>query len=265
MLSLIQRVISRTFKRRHRGYCPICERRVLFVEMGPWLRDELLCSRCGSIPRQRALVHVLQTRFPKWRLVDMHESSPGGRASEKLAQECKKYTATHFFPGVPQGEFKDGFRCENLEKQTFDDASFDLVVTGDVFEHVLDPGRGFAEIARTLRPGGAHIFTVPWYWWKETLIRATRNDDGTIKYLETPDYHGNPINDKGSLVVTEWGPDLCDFIYRTSGLATTALLIRDMKLGLAGEFSEVFVSAKPRAAAAEAYIGLARESRAGEV
>jgi SAM-dependent methyltransferase len=123
--------------------------------------------------------------------------------------------------------------------------SFDLVVTSDVFEHVLEPAKAFAEIARTLRPGGAHIFTVPWYWWKETLVRAVRKDDGSILNLEPPDYHGNPIDENGSLVITEWGRDLCDFIYRASALTTTAILIRDMKLGLAGEFCEVLVSVKP--------------------
>jgi SAM-dependent methyltransferase len=146
---------------------------------------------------------------------------------------------------VPSGELRNGFRCEDLERQTFPDACFDLVVTGDVFEHVLDPARGFSEIARTLRPGAAHVFTVPWYWWKKTLVRAYRNEEGTIINLEPPDYHGNPIDEKGSLVVTEWGPELCDFIYRSSGLTTTAILIRDTKLGLAGEFCEVFVSSKP--------------------
>jgi SAM-dependent methyltransferase len=224
------------------GTCPICEKRTLFVKQGSWLRDQFLCYRCRSIPRWRALIHVLETRFPGWRDLAIHESSPGGPASAKLARDCRHYTPTHFFPNVAAGECKDGIRCENLERQTFADESFDLVVTSDVFEHVLDPAHAFAEIARTLRAGGAHVFTVPWYWWKETLIRAVRAEDGKIKNLEPADYHGNPIDDSGSLVVTEWGLQLCDFIYCCSGMTTTAILIRDMKLGLAGEFCEVFIS-----------------------
>jgi hypothetical protein len=66
------------------------------------------------------------------------------------------------------------------------------------------------------RAGGAHVFTVPWYWWKDTLIRAVCAEDGTITHIEKPEYHGNPIDSQGSLVVTEWGRDLCDFIYRAS-------------------------------------------------
>jgi SAM-dependent methyltransferase len=229
------------------GRCPICEMRTLFIKEGPWLRDQLLCYRCRSIPRWRALVHILETRFPTWRDQSIHESSPGGPASAKLARECRFYTATHFFPDIPLGRTKDGIRCENLERQTFADASFDLVVTSDVFEHVLDPARGFAEIARTLRPAGSHVFTVPWYWWKETLVRTMRVEDGSLRYLQPADYHGNPIDEKGSLVVTEWGRDLCDFICRCSGMTTTAILIRDMRLGLAGDFCEVFISSRAAA------------------
>src|SRR5262249_25600167 len=51
---------------------------------------------------------------------------------------------------------------------------------------------------------------------------------------------------KGVAGRTEWGRELCDFIYYTSGATTTAILIRDMSLGLAGEFCEVFISTKPR-------------------
>lgn len=43
----------------------------------------------------------------------------------------------------------------------FDDASFDTVLSNQVFEHVRDPRAFFAELARVLRPGGRLIVTVP--------------------------------------------------------------------------------------------------------
>jgi hypothetical protein len=231
------------------GTCPICEKWTVFFKQGTWLRDQFRCARCYSIPRWRAFIHVLNEFFPGWRGLRIHESSPGGaNSSDKLARECRDYTPTYFFPDVPPGQMKDGFRCEDLEAQTFPDASFDLVVTQDVFEHILDPARAFREVARTLRPGGAHVFTVPWFYWKETLVRAVRGEDGGVRHLVEPDYHGNPIDPEGgSLVVTEWGPDLPDFIYRHSGLTTTAVRIDDIGRGIRAMFIEVFISRKPPA------------------
>jgi hypothetical protein len=113
-----------------------------------------------------------------------------------------------------------------------------------VFEHVLHPARAFAEVARTLRPGGAHVFTLPWYYWKPTLIRAHR-EDGRVIHDEPAEYHGNPIDARGSLVVTEWGFGLLDFIERSAGLSTNVEHIFDASQGIDGEFREVFVSRKP--------------------
>jgi SAM-dependent methyltransferase len=187
---------------------------------------------------------VLETHFPRWREeMSIHESSPGSASSEKIARECKHYTATQYFPDVPSGQTHLGFRCENLEAQTFADGQFDLVITQDVLEHILHPGKALAEIARTLKPGGAHLFTVPWYYWKKTDIRAVE-EDGEIIHRLPPEYHGNPISREGSLVVSEWGRELIDYIYRESGLTTTVLRIYNPRMGIEAKFIEVFISQK---------------------
>jgi SAM-dependent methyltransferase len=51
----------------------------------------------------------------------------------------------------------------NLERLPFGDAEFDLVVSVQVLEHLLDPRAGAFELARVLRPGG-------------TLVLSTDND-----------------------------------------------------------------------------------------
>lgn len=226
------------------GWCPICEKRSIFYKQGSWLRDQYRCIRCKSIPRWRALIHVLENYFPDWRNLNIHESSPGGGSSEKMARECKNYLASHYFPGIPAGHSKEGFRCENLEAQSFSNEVFDLTITQDVLEHILNPEKAFAEIARTLKRGGAHVFTVPWYYWKKTVVRAvgTVND---IRHLKEPEYHKNPVNPDGSLVTREWGADLADLIFDCSGLSTTILRPTNRKLGIDGKFIEVFISKKP--------------------
>ena len=88
-----------------------------------------------------------------------------------------------------------------------------------------------------------HVFTVPLYKGAVTKVRARHGDDG-IEYLEAPDYHGNPIDPDGSLVVTEWGEDLMDFIYDNSGLKTRRFTYSDRHHGLEAVFLDVFVSLK---------------------
>jgi methionine biosynthesis protein MetW len=43
----------------------------------------------------------------------------------------------------------------------FADASFDVVVAGELLEHLRDPGRVVAEMRRVLRPGGTLLASVP--------------------------------------------------------------------------------------------------------
>lgn len=226
------------------GFCDICDHPTLFVLVGPWRRDQWRCLTCRSVPRQRAVLYCLKNYVPHWRELRIHESSPGGASSERIANSSRDYTASHFFQNVQLGQYRDGFRCENLEQQSFENESFDLVVTQDVVEHILRPQRAFAEIARTLTPGGIHLFTVPWYYWRETVVRARATDAG-IDHVLPPDYHGNPIDERGSLVVTEWGRDLCDVIFLNSGMSTTVIRFRDRSRGIDAAFNEVFLSRKP--------------------
>jgi SAM-dependent methyltransferase len=161
-----------------------------------------------------------------------------------MRRECRNLVTSQYFLDVPRGEVRDGEYSEDLESLTFPDNSFDLVITQDVFEHILRPQRAFAEIARTLKTDGAHVFTVPYYRGKKTVIRARATESGEIEYLLKPDYHGNPIDPEGSLVITEWGDEICNFIFAASGMTTTIFSFFDKKLGLEGEFLDVFVSRK---------------------
>lgn len=103
-------------------------------------------------------------------------------------------------------------RCENLESLTFQDNTFDLFVTQDVFEHVANPEKAFREIGRVLKPGGRHVFTMPWYPNLVNTIQRARISEGVIEYLEEPIYHGNPVDENGSLVTFDWGSDFIDYI-----------------------------------------------------
>lgn len=228
------------------GFCNICEADTVFIEYTPWLRGNYKCKKCQSQPRNRALVNVLNKYAKEWHNLTMHESSPSGPLSGFLKKKCKNYSSSHYFSDVARGSYKGEFRSEDLSALTFPDQSFDLIVTSDVFEHVMDPDKAFHEIARVLKPGGMHIFTIPWIPnHKHSSRRAALKADGSIEFLKEPEYHGNPIGGgKGSLVTYDWGLDFPDFIYKHGGMSTQVYLEIDRKKGLDGEFLEVFISRK---------------------
>lgn len=231
----------------HKGYCTTCNSHVTFKAMKSWLRDHFRCSKCGSIPRERALMHAIETYYPGYRDLSIHESSPGGRgASTKLLKECSDYSISHFDKTVPCGTVASaGYRSEDLQNLTFEDKSFDLVITQDVVEHLFKPEKAFAEIGRVLRPGGAHIFTVPLVnKFKASERCATIDNKGNVQHITEPEYHGNPIDSNGSLVTMRWGYDICEWIYRSSGLITTIFCVDNLDLGIRAEYCEVLISFK---------------------
>jgi LPS sulfotransferase NodH len=239
------------------GRCPICEREVRFLATsdkpmpaqlhGRWFRNELRCSHCKSPPRERAIAQVLEEARPGWRGLAIHESSPGGWAfSAKLRRECAGYVPTQFDPSFPFGQMHPSgrWRNETLEAQTFADESFDIVIAQDVFEHLFDPARAAAEIARTLRPGGLCLMTVPVVRRHEPSQRRAALVAGELRHLLPEQYHGNPVGDGRSLVTVDWGYDIGPYLSAASGLNFALLVLDDMRIGVRDWANVVLAGAK---------------------
>lgn len=101
-----------------------------------------------------------------------------------------------------------GVRHEDITRLSFSDASLDLIVSNDVFEHVPNPEAVFKECARVLRPGGMMLATIPFHSNSDTSdVRAELRMAG-VHHLLPAVYHGNPVSADGSLVFTDFGWDI---------------------------------------------------------
>ena len=229
------------------GCCPICNREVRFMAEQDRYRDHLLCSDCKSLPRHRSFFHVLKMLFPNYRELMIHESMPVDHIAKKMFHDCPGYTSSHCWPDV--GNKKVGNSYQDLENLTFPDESFNIFITMDVMDHILDPAKAFQEIARVLKPGGAHIFTVPIHNRDVSIIRANR-DGHNIKYLMPPEYHTH----NRSLVTREWGKDIIEQIFQVAGLQTAVYSIQNRNMGILGAMTDVLVSYKQSSAKHEAVI-----------
>lgn len=239
------------------GPCPVCEADRSFVAErdddldpqwhGGWFRQDLKCTVCRAPPRERIIADALNRLCPQWRHVEIHESSPGGWAfSYKLRAQATKYVASQYDPTFAFGQMDatGQWRNEDLESQTFPAESFDVVITQDVFEHLFNPGRAMREIARTLRPGGFALMTVPVVrGWGPTERRA-RLVGGQVEHLLPPEYHGNPVGDGRSLVTVDWSYDIGSYLAAQSGLSVTVMTVDDLGRGIRDPWNVLVVARK---------------------
>jgi SAM-dependent methyltransferase len=101
---------------------------------------------------------------------------------------------------------------EDLMALSYADNTFDYVLTSDTLEHVPDFDLALREIRRVLKPGGAHIFTIPIIWERTTRQRASV-EDGKVIHQLPPSYHGSPDLDAGDMLVfNEFGGDVVERI-----------------------------------------------------
>lgn len=226
-------------------FCPVCSTRQIMTSESEWFRDLLLCPKCGSSVRERALALVMNELVPQWRELKIHESSPGAQGlSAILAAQAPGYVATHFFPDLPAGAFRGPYRNENLEQMTFEEGAFDLTITLDVMEHVFRPDKVYAEIYRTLKPGGYYLHTFPIRKWLVDAVipRARLKADGAVEHLTPdPEYHGNPINELGALVTHDYGYDIGKKIAEWAPFDVRICRFADQSHGILGEYTEVIV------------------------
>lgn len=229
------------------GYCPICKTETKFISKNDWFRDNLICIKCKSIPRERSIAYIINKIFgDDLKSLKVHESSPAlNRSITDYLDKKTKYSYSQYFPNQKTGVNYKGFRNENLEKLTFGDDTFDIFITQDVFEHIYRPEKAFKEIARVLKPSGKLISTVPLVnKFRDSKPRIKIDKDNKIEYLAKKDYHGNPVSSEGSLVTFNWGYDIVDYIDRSTGMRTILFVLDIIDFGLRAEYLEVLVSFK---------------------
>lgn len=230
--------------------CPVCGYRGPIGDFRADVRESGYCPACGAWTRIRQMGATLVEIGPALvgrpvATVAELASEPGLRVYNTEAHGslhaalggAPGYVASEYFgPELRSGDWgPQGVLHEDLQDLSFEDQSFDLVLSTDVLEHVADPYRAHAEIHRVLRPGGHHVFTVPFL--DGSLlddVRATQGPDGAVEHHAEPIYHIDPLRiEEGALVFTLFGLEMLPKLARL-GLETTVYRPADPGQGLVG-------------------------------
>ena len=172
-------------------------------------RDEVAvrCAHCGASAITQSLVDVLLQATDSLADLDVYELSAGGPLVRWLRPRVRSLTTSEYFPDVPRGSERAGITCQDVQRLTYPDESFDLCMSTEVFEHVEDDGAGFREILRVLRPGGLHAFTVPLNLASTTLERTTICGGERVNVLPA-EYHADRYRGQRVFCFRTYGADL---------------------------------------------------------
>lgn len=157
------------------------------------------------------LVSVLRDEVGSLGGLHVYELSSRGPLVDWLRRHAGLLTVSEWFDGASPGQMVDGVQCQDVQHLTFAAASFDVCTSTEVFEHVPDDTRGFAELRRVLRPGGRLVFSVPLMPAAATVERARLRKDGTVEHLLPAEYHGDRIRGRdGVLAYRNYGYDVLE-------------------------------------------------------
>src|SRR5260221_1145245 len=164
--------------RRHEFDCPICGENVFPLYDFPdiplriehkigILREALQCKTCVASMRQRSLAVALLrflNRLWSTQLTSVSELSSHGlqglkildsdnfSAISKILRNEGGYTRCSYIPSTVWGAcLEPNYYNQDLQHLSFADASFDILLTADVMELVIDCDSGHREIFRVLR------------------------------------------------------------------------------------------------------------------
>ncbi len=198
-------------------------------------------SHQGVISRQRAVLLVLrqlveQGQLPPWSEQRVYISEAVTPFAERLRQEIPRLRCSEYLP-EPDHWLRGQVPHRDLRRIGLPPATFHAVICNEVLEHVEELVPSLKGMAEVLSLGGYLIATVPFlYGQQEHLVKAIWRGEGQEpEVIGEPDYHGNPVNDEGSLVYRYPGWQLLDDLGEAGFRDAAVHAISSTAYGVLGE------------------------------
>lgn len=204
-------------------FCTLCGQEGTRREVRLNTANNWACEHCGGTLRYRSQGAAIVSHMCDGRYSSLWEARRGGAFDHldiwemalrgpftRIFRGLASYTQSYYWSDEKPGHVRNGVVCQDVTKLTFPDNSIDLVVSSDVMEHVSDPWQGFGEIARVLRPGGMHVFTIPVRAPLRSFSQMRAKVDqttGGVEHLLPEVYHVSGEQGK-TLVFTDFGADI---------------------------------------------------------
>lgn len=182
-------------------------------------RERMVCEKTQFNHRIRGSIHVFEELFKPQINDALYLTEQLSPLYKWLIKKYPQTVGSEFISASTRQDrikFKEILYPEKLNHQDLTSLSykadhFDYVLSFDCFEHIPDFQQAFREVHRVLKPQGKLLFSVPFDPASDTtLVRASINNEGETIFHVEPEYHGNPMSDKGSLSYYTFGWDLLE-------------------------------------------------------
>jgi SAM-dependent methyltransferase len=210
------------------------------IEKGSSWREGLVSNNLSS--RLRAILYVMQDILQGDKNPRIYAPEAVTHFALLLRGLYPRFIGSEYMVDPEQRKNLWPIPSEDLTALSFGNDLFDMIVTNEVIEHVPSIDKALQEMHRVLRPGGWHIGTHPFAYVDRNSILKSEIIDGKIVHRMEPEYHGNPINDEGSLVFEVPGWDILERAKKAGfSSAFMKFVISKKHACLANEVGGVFV------------------------
>lgn len=239
-------------------FCPVCGKQTT-GSFSKNFRESGNCAYCGASNRFRQIAlaingliseHIsepvicLNCSLSKVTSVSIYNTQCTGTFHTVLETFPGYYCSEYFGDISKYGKYVNGVRNEDLQKLTFANSMFDIVISSEVFEHIPRPYQAHDEVFRVLNHGGCHIFSVPFTPQKlrDTNV-ADLDEYGKIRWISEPMFHLDPIRKDGVPVFNIFGIEmmvkLCEM-----GFEMKYFRFHSISVGILGDNAYIFLACK---------------------
>ena len=213
-LYYIARVVQ-SFRGSAKRHCPCCDHRGRFLTYGQPPRYDALCPNCGSLERHRLLA-LCERAHGIFAGKDVLDFAAKGQTPQHIVDATRSYATADLYD-------RRADHREDIERLSFADASFDVVLCSHVLEHV-DDRKALGELRRILRPDGRLVLMIPIIeGWDRTYENPDVSDArGRLLHFGQANhvrYYGRDVRDR----VREAGFEFIEFTADGAGAVEYAL------------------------------------------
>lgn len=210
------------------------------------LRERLVCPITQLNNRLRSCVHLIDIEISPYPESVIYITEQVTPLFSYLKPRFPNLIGSEFLgPNLQPGSVHNSIRHEDMTNLSFGNESIEYYLSFECFEHIPFYKKAITEIYRVLKPGGVFLATFPFHKdAQNNQIRAIVDDEGNIKHLMEPEYHGDPVNGQGILCYTVFGWEVLDEFRKAGFKEVYNILLWSDVFGYLGGEQLYFVAKK---------------------